>query len=102
MDTQKNFFILFGEWLQARQARRQASPHDRSSGRLAGWLPSRGHVIFTLLMIALLIAAQTVGALPAARPQGVAPTAASPGTIAYQGRLADADGNPLTGTYNVI
>ena len=22
MDTQKNLFILFGEWLQARQARR--------------------------------------------------------------------------------
>ncbi|MBM4456452.1 MAG: hypothetical protein FJ011_01595 [Chloroflexi bacterium] len=32
---------------------------------------------------------------------GIAPTAASTGTIAYQGRLADATGAPLTGTYNM-
>jgi len=68
---------------------------------LHSWLPSRGNVIFTLVMIALLIAAQSVGALPLGRPQ-TAPSSASTGTIAYQGRLADASGAPLTGTYNMI
>ncbi len=69
------------------------------------WLPSRGNVIFTLAMIALLIAAQSVGALPLGERGdhgGFAPTATSTGAIAYQGRLADAAGQPLTGTYNMI
>ena len=48
-----------------------------------------------------LLWAQSAGALPLGRPQA-APTAASTGAIAYQGRLADANGNPLTGTYNMI
>ena len=61
---------------------------------VTGWLPTRGNVLFTLLVAALLLVAQTVGALPLGRPQGIAPTAASTGTIAYQGRLANADGNP--------
>jgi hypothetical protein len=64
-------------------------------------LPTPSNVIFTLAMIALLVAAQTAGALPLARTQP-APAAASTGTIAYQGRLADAAGVPLTGTYNMI
>jgi hypothetical protein len=64
-------------------------------------LPTPGNVIFTLAMIALLVAAQSAGTLPLGRPQA-APAAASTGTIAYQGRLADANGNPLTGTYNMI
>jgi hypothetical protein len=64
-------------------------------------LPTPSNVIFTLAMIALLVAAQTAGALPLARTQP-APAAASTGTIAYQGRLADAAGAPLTGTYNMI
>ena len=68
---------------------------------LTGWLPTRGNVIFTLAIIGLLVVAQTVGALPLGRPQA-APLATSTGTIAYQGRLADADGNPLTDTVNMI
>jgi len=68
---------------------------------LTGWLPSPGNVIFTLAMIALLVAAQTAGALPL--PAALrAPSGASTGTIAYQGRLADSAGAPLTGTYNMI
>jgi len=55
-------------------------------------------VIFTLVIAALLVLAQSVGALPLGRPQA-APEAASTSTIAYQGRLADAAGAPLTGTY---
>ncbi|MFZ1754035.1 MAG: hypothetical protein WAU10_09835 [Caldilineaceae bacterium] len=60
------------------------------------WLPSRGNVIFTTLMILLLVWAQTVGAFPALNS-----TSNSTGTIAYQGRLADSSGNPLTNTLNM-
>jgi hypothetical protein len=66
---------------------------------LTGWLPSRGNVIFTLLMIALLVLAQSVGALPLPIPQSVIRNSQS--TIAYQGRLADSAGAPLTGAYNM-
>ncbi len=101
METQKNFFHLLGEWWDGRQARRRETAQPRPPRRSTAWLPSRGNVIFTLLMIALLVAAQTVGALPMGRPQA-APSASSTSTIAYQGRLADSAGAPLTGTYNMI
>jgi len=71
-----------------------------SEVRLAHLLPTPGNMIFTLAMIALLVAAQTVGALPLGRPQA-APSATSTSTLAYQGRLADSAGAPLTGTYNM-
>lgn len=58
------------------------------------WLPTRGNVLFTLLMIALLLWAQTAGALPLFSSPSTTNTSQS--TIAYQGRLADADGNPIT------
>ena len=45
--------------------------------------------------------AQSVGAIPVGQPPA-APTATSTNTIAYQGRLADAAGAPLTGRYNII
>lgn len=71
-------------------------------GRLRRLLPTPGNVIFTLLMIALLVAARTASALPLGEHRGVASTAASTGTIAYQGRLAGAADAPLTGTYSII
>ena len=95
--NRKPFLVALAELLAAYR------PH-LNLGRprwLTGWLPTRGNVLFTLVMIALLVAAQTAGALPLARTQP-APAAASTGTIAYQGRLADAAGAPLTGTYNMI
>jgi hypothetical protein len=99
MDTQKNLLIVAGEWLQAKQARRrEAAAQPR---RLTAWLPTRGNVIFTLLMIVLLVLAQSVGALPLPVTQH-APRSTSTSTIAYQGRLADSAGVPLTGTYNMI
>lgn len=63
---------------------------------IVSWLPSRGNVLFTTLMIMLLLWAQTAGAFPA-----LDSSAASTGTIAYQGRLADSSGNPLTSTLNM-
>lgn len=59
-------------------------------------MPTPGNIIFTILILAGLLWAQGAGALPLA-----APSAASTGTIAYQGRLADTAGAPLTGTYNM-
>ena len=66
---------------------------------LARWLlPSPGNVLFTLLVVAGLLWANSVGALPLRAP---AAAGASTGTIAYQGRLADADGTPITDTVNM-
>lgn len=65
-----------------------------------GWLPSRGNVVFTLVIAGLLILGQSVGALPLGVPSS-APAAASTGTIAYQGRLADAAGTPVTDSINM-
>jgi hypothetical protein len=36
----------------------------RLASRLTGWLPTRGNVIFTLVIAALLVLAQSAGALP--------------------------------------
>ena len=59
-------------------------------------LPTPGNVIFTLVMITVLLWAQSAGAVPFR-----AESAASTGTIAYQGRLADSSGNPLTSTLSM-
>ena len=70
MDTKKGLITRFGEWLDTRQARRrETAAQPRSPRRLTAWLPTPGNVLFTLVMIALLVAAQTAGALPLGRPQ---------------------------------
>jgi hypothetical protein len=61
--------------------------------------PHPGTLIVTLLIVAAILWAQSVGALPLRAP---AAAGTSTGTIAYQGRLADADGNPITNTVNMI
>lgn len=68
--------------------------------RLSRLLPTPGNAIFTLAILALLVAAQSAGALPLGRP-AAEPYNSSTSTVAYQGRLADSFGNPLTGTYNM-
>jgi hypothetical protein len=55
----------------------------------------------TMLVVIGLLWAQSVGALPLPAMQHAA-SGTSTATIAYQGRLADAAGAPLTGTYNMI
>lgn len=67
-------------------------------GNWRTWLPSRGNVVFTLLIIIGLLWAQSAGALPLGTPTAAT---TSIGTIAYQGRLADSDGTPLTDTVNM-
>lgn len=56
------------------------------------WLPSRGSVLFTLLILGLFVFAGRAGALPGV--QLSTPNAASTNLIAYQGRLTDAAGVP--------
>lgn len=64
------------------------------------WLPTPGSVMFTLLVMFVLLGAQTVGAIPARIPLAAAPNP-SRGTIAYQGSLTDKDGTPLNGSYRM-
>jgi hypothetical protein len=62
------------------------------------WLPSRGNVIFTLAVIASLAWASQAGAISLGMPSAAG---TSIGSVAYQGRLADTSGSPLTGTYTM-
>jgi hypothetical protein len=57
------------------------------------WLPSRGNVLFTLVIVFALLWAQSAHALPGMNQPAVA---ASTGIWPYQGRLADSAGAPLT------
>jgi len=67
-------------------------------GNWRAWLPSRGSVLFTLLVVGGLLWAGSVGALSLRAP---AANQTSTGTIAYQGRLADSGGDPITDTVNM-
>ncbi|NJL06112.1 MAG: hypothetical protein HC911_14655 [Chloroflexaceae bacterium] len=70
-------------------------PHfSRLAGGWQRWVPTPGNILFTLLVATLLLGASSVGALPLLQS-----TPTSTGTIAYQGRLADASGTPLTNSY---
>lgn len=64
------------------------------------FLPSPGSAIFTLVVVGLLLWAQSAGAIPL--PGTPASISSSTNTIAYQGRLANAGGAPLTGVYSII
>lgn len=71
-----------------------------SARRVTRWLlPTPGNVVFTLLIVSAFFWAQSAGAFGFA--QSHTPNT-STGTIAYQGRLADSIGNPLTGTYPMV
>ena len=102
MNEQKGLLTRLGETLDQYRAERRVAAQEQRPSRQPGWLrrllPTPGNVLFTLLVVAGLLWANSVGALPLR-----APTAASTstGTIAYQGRLADADGTPITDTVNM-
>ena len=100
----KGLISRLGETIDQYRSERQAQKHEemRQGGearypRLLRWfLPNGG----TLLLIAILIFTQNVWAGQSLRNLA-AESAASTGTIAYQGRLADSSGNPLTSTLNM-
>jgi microcystin-dependent protein len=100
MEKQSNLFsdlaAVIKRHFLARQPqgnfRELLTPSSRS-GRLVRWLMPNGG---TILLILLLVATQPVWARSLQST-----TAASTNTISYQGRLADAAGNPLTGVYNM-
>jgi hypothetical protein len=102
MNEQKGLLTRLGEMLDQYRAERRVAAQEQMPSRHPGWLrtllPTPGNVLFTLLVVAGLIWANSVGALPLRAP---AAAGTSTGTIAYQGRLADADGNPITNTVNM-
>jgi len=61
------------------------------------WLPTRGNVLFTVLLALTLLIANRAGALSLSTP-----SVASTTTIPYQGRLANADGSSFTGLQSMI
>jgi len=63
------------------------------------WIPNRGSVLFTLLVVGLFFFAQSAGAFGLTASNA---PASSTGTIAYQGRLANKDGSPVTATLNMV
>ncbi len=93
----KPFFVAQAELIAAYWPRLNLKQH----GWLRTLLSTPGNILFTLLIVGLLIWAQTAGALSGlANPNSAIQNSQS--TIPYQGRLADADGNPLTDTVNMI
>lgn len=93
METRKNLLQVVGDWLAERQTSAPAAsrPPSRAGALLRWFLPNGG----TLLLVALLIATQSLWARPAAAPNAPGPSAT---TVNYQGRLADSSGAPIDGT----
>lgn len=98
MEAHKSFLLELMELLERHHARRVKAPAVWQTSRistLARWfLPNGG----TLILIALLIATQSIWARPFAALNAPGPSAT---TVNYQGRLADNAGVPLDGTYGM-
>jgi len=88
MRERKNLLLVLGEWWQPHR-----SPN--SLRRFIRWMVPNGG---TLLLVLILFLGQRAWARPQALPSAPGPSAT---TVNYQGRLADAGGNPLTGTYGM-
>ncbi|MBN2004128.1 MAG: hypothetical protein JXA21_12300, partial [Anaerolineae bacterium] len=69
-------------------------PTRQTLGRLLRWLTPNGG---TLLLLAIFLVAQSVGAIPLPARNAAPAWPAAP-TINYQGRLADSAGNPINDT----
>jgi hypothetical protein len=74
--------------------------NSRFSINWSAWLPSRGNVLFTLVVIVAMFWAQSANALP--WKTAPAATVTSTGTWPYQGRLATSAGAPITNTIPMI
>jgi len=95
MEIQKNLLLVLGEWWEAQHTASPETP--RTPRRASTWLvrqlmPNLGSVLLVLVLF-------TVFPGLAAPFDGVNATSIS--TIPYQGRLADASGNPVTGKQNM-
>lgn len=91
------FYYLDLWWQDHHQANESEKQNKPRSWR--NWLPTPGNTIFTLALVFVLFWAQSAGAMSLLIP-AISPSSSS-GTIAYQGRLADSAGNPLTNTLNM-
>lgn len=101
MSEQRSLLTYFSEALDRYRADHRASSESTAQTReRPGWLRWLGRQMIpnigTLILVAVLLV--TVPSLAA--PRG-APEATSTSTISYQGRLADDQGNPLTGFYSM-
>jgi hypothetical protein len=93
MNENKNLFHLMGDWWETTKSR---SVQPRETHWKQQWIPTPGNLLVSVSLIFVLLWAQSVDAVPF-----YAGNAASTGTIAYQGRLADSSGTPLTSTLNM-
>jgi len=104
MNERKSLIHYFIEAYDRYQAEQRAIREIQRSSTSPSWLRRlAGHIIpnlGTVVIVVALLWAQSAGALPVGRG-ATSPLQTSSITIAYQGRLADANGNPLTGTYNM-
>ena len=71
------------------------------SNKILQWLPSRGNVIFTVVLVVMMSWMQASGVFATNAASPIAATNINR-AIPYQGRLADNVGNPLTATYPMI
>ncbi|MBP7963350.1 MAG: hypothetical protein KBG20_15855 [Caldilineaceae bacterium] len=93
MNENRNLFDYLSDWWE----RRQDMGRQKANSAPIQWLPAPGNIIFAILLILGLFWVQRVGALNL----GATVAGTSTGTIAYQGRLADSAGTPLTETLNM-
>ena len=100
MDKRKGLITRFGEMIDQYHDERRAVAQESTTTEHLSWLhwirqqmmPNIG----TLLMVVVLLL--TVPSLAAPL---MSPSATSTSTISFQGRLADSDGNPLTGFHTM-
>lgn len=98
--THKSLLTRFSEAIDQHRAERAEGSQTHSAARVTNvrhWIPVAVNVMLVFLLVGVFWA-QSVGAISF----GAAQVGTSTGTIAYQGRLADAAGNPLTQTVNMV
>ena len=101
MNAQKSLLTRLGETLDQWRVERRAMVQETTPTGRPRWLRWMGRQmvpnIGTLLMVVVLLLT-----IPSLAAPLLAPSATSTSTISYQGRLADAEGNPLTDTYPMV
>ena len=101
---QKSLLTRIGEAVDQHRNERQSQPAGTGEGPIRATLPPLLRWFLpnggTLLLVAILIFTQNVWAGPMLRNLA-AESAASTGTIAYQGRLANSAGAPITATLSM-